>query len=285
MQVIGRAALLPAAITLGIYGASFATFVLASIRAMEPGGRVGDELVWFKNYERFFGSFEASVTLGQTFLLAIFLTAITMILSYPVAYFIVRTSSSRLRRLLLGVVMVTFLSGGITRAYAWMIVLGNVGLVNRILATLGLDRAQLLYNERGVAIALVHFLLPFCILTLVGAFQSLPRNIEEAASSLGASRLRGFWSVTVPVTAPAATGAAILTFSLAASAFLFPLLLGGGKVRMMSNHIYELIFVAFDIPYAAANAVVFLISTVALIAGLLFLVRSTLGSWSEASGR
>jgi putative spermidine/putrescine transport system permease protein len=158
-----------------------------------------------------------------------------------------------------------------------MVVLGNNGLINKLIVAAGFDRVQLLYNTTGVLIALVHFLLPFCILTLLGNFQTVPRSMEEASTSLGASRIATFWKVIFPLTVRGAVGAGILTFSVAISSFLFPLLLGGGKVRMMSNHIYELIFVSFDIPFAAATAAIFLIVVIVSTVTLLIAFDTILG--------
>jgi len=259
---------LPMLVVLGLYGSAFATFVLTSFYRGTSDGRVDTSDAGLQNYSRFFETPAPAATLADTFLISLLLTIITLVLAYPFAYLLTRTQSSGLRRFLLGAVMVTFLSGGITRAYAWMVVLGNSGLINRSLLALGLDRLPLVHNLTGVVIALVHFLLPFCILTLIGTFQTLPRNLEEASTSLGASRLRTFWTVVVPLTLRGAVGAGVLTLSVAVSAFLFPLLLGGGRVRMMSNHIYELIFINFDIPYAAATALIFLVVTVVAISAL-----------------
>jgi len=261
---------LPIVIVIGLYGSAFFVFVAMSFYGTSSGGQIDTSVTGLHNYVRFFESASALDGLYDTILISVLLTAITLILSFPFAYLLSRVSSSLVRRCMLGIVMVTFLSGGITRAYAWMVVLGNNGLINRLLVEVGLDRIPLLYNLSGVLTALVHFLLPFCILTLMGAFQTVPRSLEEAAASLGASRIRTFWRVMVPLTARGAVGAGILTFSVAISSFLFPLLLGGGKVRMMSNQVYDLIFVNFDIPFAAATATIFLLVVIAAIAALTF---------------
>jgi putative spermidine/putrescine transport system permease protein len=271
------AAFLPVIAVIGIYASGFVTFLAASVHAKASAGGIDPAIVGLANFERFLLNDAAFEILGRTFWVAAYLTFITLLLSYPMAYFIVRTRSSKLRRALLGIVMLTFLSGGITRAYAWMVVLGNTGLVNRTLGWLGIDRIQLLYNQRGVGIALVHFLIPFCVLTLVGVFQTMNRNIEEAAISLGASRSRAFWEVTFPITAPGAVGAAILTYSLAVSAFSYPLLLGGGRVQFVSNYIYDILFVNFDIPYAAATAAIFLVATLAVMSMLPLILRFAIG--------
>lgn len=261
---------LPIVVVIGLYGSAFSAFIATSFYTTGSGGQLDTSSAGWHNYVRFFETPSALQGLYDTILISVWLTAITLFLSYPFAYLLSRVRSSTARRCMLGIVMVTFLSGGITRAYAWMVVLGNNGLINRLLVEVGVDRVPLLYNLTGVLVALVHFLLPFCILTLMGAFQTVPRSLEEAAASLGAARIETFWRVMVPLTLRGAIGAGILTFSVALSSFLFPLLLGGGKVRMMSNQVYDLIFVNFDIPYAAATAVIFLVVVIASITALTF---------------
>lgn len=272
---------LPIVAVIGLYGSAFSAFIATSFYKTGSGGQLDTSSVGWHNYVRFFETSSALEGLYDTIIISAWLTAITLFLSYPFAYLLSRVHSSMIRRFMLGVVMVTFLSGGITRAYAWMVVLGNNGLINRLLVEAGLDRVPMLYNLTGVLVALVHFLLPFCILTLMGAFQTVPRNLEEAAASLGAARIETFWRVMVPLTLRGAVGAGILTFCVALSSFLFPLLLGGGKVRMMSNQVYDLIFVNFDIPYAAATAVIFLIVVVGSITALTF----SLGIMTDESRR
>jgi putative spermidine/putrescine transport system permease protein len=267
---------MPMLIVLGLYGSAFAAFIGMSFYRSSDSGAIDTSAVGWYNYERFFSSSAAISNVYDTLFISALLTVLTLLLAYPFAYMLSRIQSSVMRRCMLGIVMVTFLSGGITRAYAWMIVLGNNGLINRLVVALGLDRLPLLYNLTGVAIALVHFLLPFCILTLVGTFQTIPRTMEEAGTSLGASRAMTFWKIVFPLSARGIVGAGVLTFSVAISSFLFPLLLGGGRVRMMSNQIYDLIFTSFDIPFGAATAVIFLlvvvasITTVTFILGLVF---------------
>jgi putative spermidine/putrescine transport system permease protein len=154
-----------------------------------------------------------------------------------------------------------------------MILLGNSGVLNTMFKGLGFGSIQLLYNKLGVGIAFVHFMVPFCVLTLVGALQTIPSNLVEAATSLGASRIRSFWSVVFPLSVPGLVGATLLTFALASSAFLFPLLLGGGKVRLMSNHIYEIIFTTFNFSDAAVAAIVLLVATFGIVAVIPWAIR------------
>jgi putative spermidine/putrescine transport system permease protein len=126
---------------------------------------------------------------------------------------------------------------------------------------------RLVYNRLGVFLSLVHFLLPFMVLTLVGPLRNVPRVLELAARDLGANGWRTFCAVTFPLSLPGVINAVALTYVVALSSFLFPLLLGGGRVRFMANLIYDQIFTAYDLPFAAAIAVIFLaVSLFAIIA-------------------
>jgi putative spermidine/putrescine transport system permease protein len=203
-------------------------------------------------------------------------------LGYPLAYVLARSPSRSLRRIVLFGLVMTFLSGGVTRAYAWLIILGNRGLINQALLGLGLTPVKLVYNETGVVIGVVHFLLPFFVLTLLAALKNIPVSLEEAARNLGASRGRVFLHVVLPLSVPGLVSAASLSFAGALSAFLFPELLGGGRVHMASNVIYETILTDFNLPRVAAMAGLFLILALAALAFLGAVQRST-SAWVKVS--
>ncbi|OWJ77150.1 ABC transporter permease [Haematobacter genomosp. 1] len=245
------------AILLGAYGAFFATGFLTQI----PGTAQLSGPPSFDNYIRFLTDEGQIGLFGYTFVFAIVVSAITVVIGYPLAYFLARSENRRLRLLILGVLIATFMSGTVTRAYGWMVLLGNKGLLNQLLLQLGLiDRPlRIVYRDTGVAIALIHFILPFFVMTVVGALRNLPRGVEESSRDLGAGPLRTFWKVTLPLSLPAIAEGLALALALSLSAFLFPLMLGGGRVRMVANYIYEQIFVSFDMAFAAVVSIVFLV--------------------------
>jgi putative spermidine/putrescine transport system permease protein len=195
----------------------------------------------------------------DTLRLAALMTGIIAALGYPLAYVLARTPSRRVRRIVLFGLVVTFLSGGVTRAYAWLIILGNRGLINQLLQALGFTPMKLVYNETGVVTGVVHFLLPFFVLTLFAALKNIPASLEEAARNLGADRWRVFLHVVLPLSVPGLFSAATLCFAGALSAFLFPELLGGGRVHMAANWIYESVITDFNLPRVAAMAALFLL--------------------------
>lgn len=231
-----------------------------------PGTQFVGELT-LENYWRVLFSASNQAVLVSTLWSSFVISLITIAIAVPMAMAVVRTKRAWVGNLIMLAIAVTFLSGGVTRAYSWLILLGNKGMVNLSLTGLGLidQPIRFLYNWSGVGISIAHYLLPFGVFTLIGAVQNLNPSVEEAARSLGANRTTVFWRITMPMLLPGLMVTLVLLYSIALASFLFPMLLGGGKVRMIANQIYDRMFVEYDIPYAAATAVVFLVSAFASI--------------------
>lgn len=273
--------LLPALGALGIFFVAFATFVLVSFSTAVPGTVLTAGPATLSNYRSVLASPLARDTAYDTLRLAGLMTLLTALLGYPLAYVLARSPSRGLRRTVLFGLVVTFLSGGVTRAYAWLIILGNRGLINQALAALGLPTFKLAYNETGVVIGVVHFLLPFFVLTLLAALKNIPLSLEEAARNLGATRWHVFLRIVLPLSIPGLVSAASLSFAGALSAFLFPELLGGGRVHMASNVIYETILTDFNLPRVAAMAALFLLLALSSLGLLGVLQRCSTGLWAS----
>ncbi len=268
--------LTPAAVLLGIFFSAYALFLLSSFLP-DFGRPAGVSSGWtLRFYEQYFSSPNERNTLWRTLKISTELMLASMIIGYPMAYVMVRSTSSWLRKFLIISLVVTFLSGTVTRAYSWLIILGNRGLLNTLLLKSGLMETplHLVYNETGVFISLLHFVLPFFVLTMMGPLKNIPRAVEDAAVNLGASRLKSFMLVTLPLSVPGLVAASSLTFAVALSSFLFPLVLGGGRYRMASNAIYEHIFEAFNVPMAAASAMIFLAVSLCFFWGFGFLQKA-----------
>jgi len=267
--------LLPTLILMLMFLLAYGSFIVTSFHELVPGlSMVGDE--WTLNsYKRFFTSTLYPSFLWETIWRSAEITLFAIIIAYPLAYGLVRTRSNFVRYTIMLVLLIPLLAGGISIAYAWIIMLGNVGVINSSLKYIGLiDRPiRFLYNWRGVVISIVHYLIPFAALSLVGPFQNVPRTLEESAINLGASRIKVFIKVIFPLTITGIIEAACLTFALALSSFLFPLLLGGGRVKMISNIIYEKISVSYDLPFAAVLAIVLLFVSLSTVIGMTFLQR------------
>lgn len=270
--------LLPATLALGVFAVAFLAFVTVSLSTAVPGTALMAGPATLANYISVVQSPLARDAALDTLRLAALMTALTALLGYPLAYVLARSPSRGLRRWVLFGLIVTFLSGGVTRAYAWLIILGNRGLINQALQALGLAPVKLVYDETGVVVGVVHFLLPFFVLTLFAALKNIPPSLEEAARNLGASRWRVFCHVVLPLSVPGLVSAATLCFAGALSAFLFPELLGGGRVHMAANWIYESIITDYNLPRVAAMAVLFLLLALGALALLGLLQRSIGGA-------
>jgi putative spermidine/putrescine transport system permease protein len=275
--------LLPTLAVMALFFASYGSFVILSFQEMEPGTITVTGRWTLDSYRRFFQDTVYPYFLFQTLFRAAEITVFGMLLAYPLAYCVARVASKVLRQLMMSAMIIPLLVGGITIVYAWLVLLGNAGLVNLALTSLRIVKqpVRFLYSWRGVIICLVYFVLPFAAFSLIGPVRNVPRTLEEAAVNLGASKLTVFLRVVLPLTVPGIVEATSLTYSLSLSAFLFPMMLGGGKVKMMSNIIYESIYVTFDLPFAGALATILLVVSIATVTGMTLLQRTARRAYHE----
>lgn len=195
-------------------------------------------------------------------------TAIALVLGYLVAYFIA-TRPERWRLPLLVLVVLPFWTNLLIRTYAWIVLLGNEGLINRTLRGLGLiDGAlPLLNSEFAIVVGLLYAYLPLMILPLYASIERLGRPPREAAADLGAGPVAGFLRVTFPLTLPGVVAGCIFVFVPSLGNFVVPDLLGGGKEIMVGNLIQSQFFQARDWPFGATLALSVIAITVLLLLG------------------
>jgi putative spermidine/putrescine transport system permease protein len=172
----------------------------------------------------------------NTFRIALIATAVCVVLGYPLAYWMRSLSHGR-QLVAVALVVLPFWVSILVRTYAWIVVLGHEGMVNRGLQWAGLTAAPVsfLYNELGVIIGTANILLPFLVLPLFASMLRVDDRLLQAAASLGASRRTIFWRVFFPLTLPALAAGAILVFILTLGFFITPAILGGGRVSMIAN--------------------------------------------------
>src|SRR5262249_54272594 len=156
-------------------------------------------------------------------------TVIALAIGYPLAHWMARMHSRVGHAALLMAVIAPLLTGIVVRTFAWMTVLGDRGVINVTLQSIGrIDKPlRPMYNEAGRVVGLVHIYVRFMVLTLVGVIGRIDLALEEAARGLGASRLRAFLEVTLPLSLPGILAGSLLVFALAISAYVTPVLLGG----------------------------------------------------------
>jgi putative spermidine/putrescine transport system permease protein len=205
--------------------------------------------------------------LGNTFRIALIATAVCVVLGYPLAYWMRSLSPGR-QLIALALVVLPFWVSILVRTYAWIVILGNDGVVNRALQGLGLVGAPVsfLYNQFGVILGTVNILLPFLVLPLFAAMLKVDERLLQAAASLGASERTVFWRVFFPLTVPSLAAGAILVLILTLGFFITPAILGGGRVPMIANMLDLLINRLPRWELAAAISTVLLILTLACYA-------------------
>lgn len=192
--------------------------------------------------------------------LGLIVTAIAAVLAYPLALFLTRTTS-RWRGLFFALAVAPLLTSQVVRTYGWLVLLGRQGLVNKLLDRLGYPAAPLALtnNLTGVVIALVEIIMPYMILAMVAGFGRLDRSLEAAAAGLGASPVKVFLRVTLPLSLPGVLTGCLLSFVLTISSFVTPSLVGGGRVSVMATEVYEQATSTLNWPLAASISVVLLI--------------------------
>lgn len=221
--------------------------------------------------------FEASAylkVLGSTFRIALITAAVCVLLGYPLAYWI-RRLPPRWQMVALALVVIPFWISILVRTYAWIVVLGNAGIVNRSLIALGLidEPLSFLYNELGVIIGTVNVLLPFLVLPLFAAMLKIDEQLLRAAETLGASPWTVFWRVFFPLSVPALAAGAVLVFILTLGFFITPAVLGGGRVPMVANMLDLFVNQMPNWDLASAISTVLLVVTLGLFVVYLRLTR------------
>ncbi len=249
--------LAPAAVVLAIFAAALAALFRLSALAFVPGSLQPGGLT--------LANFRAALApqyldaIWDTMVLSAATTALTLVMAYPVAYALARTRSRATRSALLVLTLAPFFTGAIVRTYAWVLVLGNTVVTWPV---------PMLFTERGVLVGLVHFSMPTMILVLAAALSHIDPAYERAAASLGAPPARVFRRVILPLSMPGVISGSLVVFAWTLSAFATPELLGGGKVKMIANVVKDLALDSFNWPGAAAFALLALVPTLALLAGI-----------------
>lgn len=192
--------------------------------------------------------------------------ALVVVLAYPVAYLLVRTTS-RWKNVLVALALAPLLASVIVRTYGWWVLFNRDGAINVMLQALGLRSQPLvmLPSTPAIIIGLAHALLPYGVLTLMAALNGVNPNLERAAASLGAGPARSFVAVTLPLTMPGIVGGFLLAFGVAISAYATPAILGGPGTQTMATLIYTLMTTLLNWPLGSAMGVVLLASTFVLL--------------------
>ncbi len=256
---------------LALFGVFFfwpvAQMFLTSIHGYSRTTIVDYSVITLDHYARFLTDPFYVGILARTIWLAVIVTLICLVLAYPAAYHIARRPGRRQ-----GIMLLVFLSpllvSIVIRTYAWSLVLSSNGIINSLLAGLGLiqEPLNIMYTDVAVVIGLVHIYMAYMLLPIFTALASQDRALVMAAQNLGASPLRAFWYVTFPLSRPGVAAGAVLVFILSMSAFVTPTLLGGVWVKVLASMAYEQTVSFLNWPFGSAISVILLALTLMTVA-------------------
>ena len=201
--------------------------------------------------------------------MSLIVSTIIVLLAYPLAYYLALSGTKR-KYVLLLLLIAPFLTSYLLRVLAWKVILGNQGVINSFLVWTGLRSAdhpisQLLYSRFSVMLVLGYIWLPFVALPIFVALENLDRQLLEAASDLGASRLQAFRRVTVPLSLPGVFAAFLFVFIPTLGEFLTPSLVGGTSGYMYGNQIVDLFGTGFPDWETGSVLAIFLLGVVAVL--------------------
>lgn len=203
---------------------------------------------------------------GRTIRLSLIISLACAIIGVPMAYVMAR-GGRRLRTLLLIAVVLPLMSSVVVRTFGWMVVLGRNGAIPELLQSLGLvsRNFSLMHTETAIVLGMVQIVLPFMVLSVLGVVQRLDPRLEEAARVMGCSFIGGLRRVVLPGAMPGIVAGFLLTFSLSASYFITPTLLGGARLPTLAGSIYEAATKTLDWPFAAAQSIILLLGLMLLL--------------------
>ncbi|MDH2346069.1 ABC transporter permease [Bradyrhizobium sp. SSUT77] len=204
--------------------------------------------------------------LGSTLLLGAEVTALCLVLGFPIAWLYHRVGS-RAQTLIILIVLLPLLTSVVVRTFAWIVILGRQGIINSTLLSIGaIDTPiRLLYTQVGVVLALAQVQMPLMTLPLITALGRIDMNLEDASCSLGAGSWRTFWRVVLPLSLPGVIAGCTLTYAAAITAFITQSLVGGGQMLFMPMYLYQQASTLQNWPFASAISIIFLLAVLAVV--------------------
>lgn len=254
--------LFPALLLCGlIVAAPLANQALQSLAAADGKGGLS-----LANYARFFEDGFFLGVLGRTFRIAGLVVLLCLVIGWPVAFYLAH-ASRRVRVWLTLVVLAPLLISVVVRTFGWVVILGRNGLVNHLLVGIGVleDPARLLFTEGAVLLGMVHQLLPLMVLPIAAALDRVDPALARAARNLGANGWQVLRRVWLPLSLPGVLAGAVIVFSLAASAFVTPVVLGGARMKFMSSLIYQYNVTLLEWPFGSALSMILLALTLTTV--------------------
>lgn len=201
----------------------------------------------------------------RTLKMAVIVTVIAVFTAYPTAYLMMKIKSSH-KAILMSLVILPLMTSPVARTYAWIVILGRYGIVNQTLSLFGLTRepVRMLYTEGAIVVGLLQLFLPIMVLNLVSALENVPSEVEEAALSLGSSKIGTFFRVIVPLSFDGLIMGVTLVFTGCITAYVTPAILGGAKVLTLATLMRQQALVLMNWEAATVIAVVMILTTLIL---------------------
>lgn len=226
-----------------------------------------------QNYSTLFGDGTYARVFFNTFLVATVVTAVTVIVAFPVAWMLAIMPPA-LGSIVFGIIILSMWTNLLTRTYAWMVLLQRTGVINRTLMDIGLisEPRPLINNLTGVTIGMVYIMLPFMILPLVGTLRAIDPMTLRAAALCGASPFDAFRRILLPLSLPGIAAGGLMVFVMSLGYFVTPTLLGGTSNMMLAGMIAQMIQSLLNWGLGSAAAFILLLVTMALYALQLRLV-------------
>lgn len=256
------------------------SFCIVSFYGMSSSG-FHNGMATLSNYTSALGDRFYLRSLWLTVRISIETTALCLILGYPPAYWLSRRTPAVRKRLVI-LLLFPLLLSTVVRVYGWIALLGNRGVINQLLQSSGIleETVPMMYNHFTVLIGLTSILLPYMIINITNTLITIDPVLKEAASAHGAGPLRAFLNVTLPLSRAGMVSGSVIVFTIAMSTYIISFLLGGPRVKLIGNLIFDATS-SFNWPMAAALSVVLVVATTLSCAALMKII----GGNSVASTR
>lgn len=252
------------ALMIAFFAIPMAMVLSLSIRTYDAKTLIGADFT-LRNFTRFLTDAHHLGTFAQTLAISGATTVLCMVLGFPVAWHLHRLRSGAARLWLTLIVLLPLMVSLVVASFAWVLILGNNGVLNVALLGLHLisEPIRLMNTPTGVVIVAVFSHISYTILTTFAALENIDRNLALAARIHGASEFQVFSRIIVPLSLPGVVAGGLIVFALNMAAFVIPFLIGGGRVTVIPLLIYQFTMQLFDWPGAAAMGVLLFAITMA----------------------
>lgn len=241
--------------------------LLALYSVTQQGNSIISFSLTLEHYKKFFTDPDFLLILWRSIAIAIKTTLICLLLGYPAAHFIAR-SSEKVQNILVLCITLPMWINMLVRTYAWIGLLSEGGLIQQVLSFFGLGGRELLYTEGAVLLGMVYNFLPFMILQIHTSLCKMDNSLLEASADLGANKAQTFMRVTLPLSLPGVINGITLVFLPAVSSFFIPKLLGGGQYFLIGNLIENQFITAGEWNFGSAISMIMAVIMILMMAAV-----------------